>query len=66
MRERAKDGAISDKRLLSIEDAGMYLSLGTCTARVFCQEVGAIRKIGRRVFVDKKVLDEAIDKMEAV
>lgn len=66
MRERAKDGSISDKRLLSIEDAGRYLSLGTCTARVFCQEAGAIRKIGRRVFVDKKVLDEAIDRLEVV
>lgn len=53
----------SNKRLLSIEEASDYLSLGTHSTREWCSSLGAIVKIGGRVLVDKYRLDACIDEI---
>ena len=51
----------SNKRLLSIEEASDYLSLGTHSTRDWCAEIGAVVKIGGRVLIDKAVIDRHLD-----
>ena len=46
------------KRLLSITEATVYLGLGRSTAINYLEEIGAKRKIGRRVLYDKVTIDE--------
>ena len=53
----------NNKRLLSIEEASDYLSLGTHSTREWCQSLGAIVKIGGRVLIDKVRLDACIDEI---
>ena len=53
----------SNKRLLSIEEASDYLSLGTHKTRDWCESLGAIVKIGGRVLIDKVRLDACIDEI---
>lgn len=53
----------NNKRLLSIEEASDYLSLGTHSTREWCSSLGAIVKIGGRVLIDKYRLDACIDKI---
>lgn len=51
----------SKKRLLSIEEASDYLSLGMHKTRDWCAEIGAVVKIGGRVLIDKAVIDRHLD-----
>jgi len=53
----------NNKRLLSIEEASDYLSLGTHSTREWCSSLGAIVKIGGRVLIDKVRLDACIDEI---
>ena len=53
----------NNKRLLSIEEASDYLSLGIHSTRKWCQSLGAIVKIGGRVLIDKYKLDSCIDEI---
>ncbi len=50
------------KRLLSINEATVYLGIGRSTALSYLEEIGAKRKIGRRTLYDKQVIDNAISK----
>ena len=65
MRQRKEVDQIENKRLLSINDVCLYVGLGKNTARVYMDEIGATRKIGARVLFDKKIIDGALDKMQA-
>ena len=65
MRKRTESADISNKRLLSINEVSLYLGLGNSKTRVYMDEIGATRKIGARVLFDKKIIDGALDKMQA-
>ena len=57
---------ISDKRMLSVEEASFYTGLGRNTCREWLRKIGAIRKIGRRVVCDRHVIDAALNQMDSV
>lgn len=63
MRKRKETDNINNKRLLSIPEAGAYCGLGRSKITEFAQEAGAVRRIGRRVLVDRAALDAAIDRL---
>lgn len=50
-------------RLLDTKEAAAYLGMGRNTARKFAEEVGALRRYGRRVLYDRVALDRALDQM---
>ena len=64
MRPRSNTMAVSEKRLLTINEASQYLGLGTRTTRMLMEQIGAVRKFGSRVLFDKSVIDQELDKNE--
>ena len=65
MRKRANMiCSLQEKRMLSIEEAQGYTGLGRTSCRAFCEEVGALRKIGGRIIIDRRVLDKALDRLD--
>lgn len=54
-------GTIAEKRLLNIKEVSAYIGLGTVRAREYMDEIGAVKKFGRRVLFDKTIIDKAID-----
>lgn len=65
MRARQNDVDVREKRLLGIDDAAKYIGMGRVMTRKIMDEIGATRRIGRRVLFDKKIIDEILDKMES-
>jgi len=61
MAERKNVSAISEKRLLDVNEVCMYLSLGHNRGIEFAKSIGAERKIGRRCLYDKVVIDRYLD-----
>lgn len=61
MTKRAVTGNIDGVRLLSLSEAQLYCGLGRITTRKWCEEIGAVRRIGSRVLFDRVVIDEAIN-----
>ena len=53
----------TEKRLLDVGSLQFYLSMGKEFAERFATDAGARRKIGKRTLYDKRVLDEALDRM---
>ena len=51
------------KRLLDVKELGAYCGIGVCTARKWGREIGAERRIGRRVLYDRVAVDKEIDRM---
>lgn len=67
MRKRATTGySLEGKRLLSVKEMETYTGLGRNAARRFAEDVGAVRKFGRRVLIDKNMIDQALSQMAAV
>lgn len=62
MKARKNDASINEKRLLSVKEAAAYTGIGTVSLRAWAEQIGAIRRIGSRVLVDKYVIDAALDK----
>ena len=56
---------INEKRMLSIKEAAFYTGLGTTSVRQWLDEIGAIRKIGKRILCDREVIDRAFNEMRA-
>ena len=54
-------GTIADKRLLNIDEVCTYIGLGQVRAREYMNEIGAVKKFGRRVLFDKTIIDSAIN-----
>ena len=50
------------KRLISINEAVVYLGIGRSTAISYLEQIGAKRKIGRRTLYDKQVIDSVLEK----
>jgi len=63
---KAIRGPIEDTRMLTIDQASAYTGLGRCTCRKWCEEIGAVRKFGNMVRIDKVIVDKALDQMEKV
>ena len=55
--------AFNGKRLLDVRELCTYCGIGTCTAREWGKEIGAERRIGRRVLYDRMAIDAEIDRM---
>lgn len=51
----------SNCRYMSIDNAVTYTGLGTNTLRKLAEDAQAIRRVGRRVLVDKIVLDKYLE-----
>lgn len=56
-------GKIEDKRLLNIKEVCTYIGIGQTQARKVMQEIGAVRRFGRRILYDKIVIDTYLDDM---
>ena len=52
---------ITQQKHLNIEDAKLYCQIGRRSLINIATRAGAIRKIGRRVLIDRATLDEYID-----
>lgn len=66
MRKKVVVGySLEGKRMLSVSEMETYTGLGRNAARKFAEDAGALRKYGRRVLIDKAVLDRALDAMAA-
>lgn len=63
MRKKIENVDLSTKRLLSINEAKEYLSLGYSSVRRLAEENGAVIRIGKRVLYDRAKLDQVIDSM---
>lgn len=57
--------ATPEKRMLSILEAAEYIGMGKTKARIWLEEIHAIRKIGSRVLCDKSVIDAYLDSLYA-
>lgn len=55
--------ATMGKRLMGIKELCEYCGIGECTAREWGREIGAERRIGRRVLYDRVVIDREIDQL---
>lgn len=44
----------------------VYTSLGRDSVRKWCKEIGAVRKIRKRVMYDRLAIDSAMDKLAPV
>lgn len=53
-----------EKRLLSISEATVYLGIGRNSALKYLEDIGARRKIGRRILFDKNTIDEHLSKTQ--
>lgn len=54
---------MNGKRLLSVSEFCLYTGLGTSKGMAWAKEIGAVRHIGRRVLIDRVVIDRVIDEM---
>ena len=52
---------LNNKRLLSMQEAMYYTGLKQVKCREFLESIGAIVRIGTRIFGDRKRIDEAFD-----
>lgn len=60
-REKDSVVALSDKRLLSIDEFCVYASIGICKARELAETTGALFKVGKRILVDRVKFDRWCD-----
>lgn len=61
MRKRIENRTTTEKRLLSIGEVCTYLGVGQAQARKYMDEIGAVKKFGRRVVFDKLIIDTALN-----
>lgn len=54
-----------ESRLFDLPTAAAYISMGDTRAREWLARIGARRKFGAAVRYDRRVIDEALDAMEA-
>ena len=54
---------IRNKRMLNMHEATFYTGMGYTNCRKWLEEIGAIKRFGSRILVDKHVVDAAIDSM---
>lgn len=52
-------------RMLDVKQLANYMGIGTSNARIVGEEMGALKRIGRRVLYDKKIVDKYLDELPA-
>lgn len=60
---RAKDYQEIAPRMLTQKQAEIYTGMGRTVLNSFASDIGARRKIGKKVLYDKRVIDAALDSM---
>lgn len=55
---------ISQKKMLSTKEAMSYYGLSRVYLRAWATKLGAVKKIGRRVFYDKNIIDKFVEQLE--
>lgn len=63
IRKIDNDIPMENKRLLSSSEGQAYTSLGKTKFRSWCEEIGAVRKIGRSVRFDRAEIDKHLDSL---
>lgn len=56
---------MDEKRMLSLDEAALYTGLGRTSCRQWLDQIGAVKKIGKRVLCDRTVIDRELDKATA-
>ena len=54
----------AEKRLLSFQEAMTYIGSGRKATMDFATDCGAVVRLGRRVLIDKRRIDEHIDQLQ--
>ena len=49
--------------MFSVIEAQEYCGLGRAQTRKIAEEAGAVKRYGRRVLIDRVILDRALDQM---
>ena len=63
---RAKEQREVTPRLRTQRQAEQYTGMGRTSLTGFAQRIGARKKFGRAVLYDRHIIDEYLDKMDAV
>lgn len=53
---------LNERRLLTIKEAAAYCGMGRANARKWFDDIGAVRRFGRSVRIDRVVVDRALDR----
>lgn len=65
MNKRIVSNDLSEKRMLSRDEASEYIGLGRTSTIAFCQKIGAVKHVGRRALYDRFVIDKAFNEMDS-
>ena len=60
----AKEYQEIEPRMLTQKQAEAYTGMGRTVLNTFAADIGARRKIGKKVLYDKRVIDAALDALE--
>ncbi len=63
MRARTMNAVSGESRLMDTDELRVYLNLGRNNAMKLGEEIGARRKIGKRVLWDRVVVDRYLDSL---
>lgn len=66
MRARIINTTSGESRLMDTDELRVYLNLGRNNAMKLGEEIGARRKIGKRVLWDRVVVDKYLDSLAEV
>lgn len=55
--------ATAGVRMMTIEQGCAYTGLGKNSFRTWADQIGSKRKFGARALYDKKIIDEALDRL---
>lgn len=63
MHKRNNETQVSDKRMLDVFEGAGYTGMGINSFRKWSESIGAVRRFGRSVRYDRRVIDVALDNM---
>jgi hypothetical protein len=52
-----------EKRLMTVEEFTEYTAMGRTKGVRWAKSIGAVKRAGRRILIDRVILDKAIDEM---
>lgn len=55
-----------DKRFMTMRECADYLGIGISTTRRYMQEIGAVKRIGKRCLYDRKVIDAFFESSDSL
>ncbi len=54
---------VGKARLMDVKEGALYCGLGRASFSSWAKQIGAERRFGKRVLLDRQVIDDALDKM---